>query len=134
MIPMTLWKKLALTLVFIWFMAGGIAHFTHPAFFVAIVPPYLSYPLELVYVSGVFEILGAVGILSPQLRHWAGRGLILLVISVTPANIHMWLHPELFPDIPHALLSLRLLVQIALIACIWWSTRRPAGFPGTRSA
>lgn len=117
------WKYLGLAIVFLWFMGGGITHFTGPDFFVSIVPPYLGYPLALVYISGVFEILGAIGILIPRTRQWAGNGLILLVICVTPANIHMWMNPQLFPDVPELLLSVRLVVQVLLLWCIWWSTR-----------
>ncbi len=116
-------KNLGLALVFAFFMFGGIGHFNNPEFFVAIMPPYLGYHLEIVYISGGFEILGAIGILVPKLRQWAGNGLLLLVVCVTPANIHMWMHPELFPEVPETLLSVRLVVQVLLLMLIWWSTR-----------
>jgi len=119
-------KNMGLVLIFLWFMIGGIAHFTSTDFFVAIMPPYIGFHREIVYISGVFEILGAIGILIPALRQWAGNGLLLLVVCVSPANIHMWLHPELFPDVPPAFLSIRLVVQVALLALIWWCTRMPA--------
>ena len=117
------WKNAGLAIVFAWFMGGGITHFTNPDFFVAIMPPWIGWHLEIVYISGVFEILGAIGILIPALRQWAGYGLLLLVVCVTPANVHMWLHPELFPDVPEAFLSVRLLVQVILLWVIWSSTR-----------
>jgi uncharacterized membrane protein len=120
------WKYPGLAIVFLWFMGGGIGHFTNAEFFVSIMPPYLGYHLELVYISGVFEILGAIGILIPKLRKLAGNALIVLVICVTPANIHMWMNPELFPDVSEALLSIRLVVQVLLLALIWWSTRPDA--------
>ena len=120
------WKRLGLAVVFLWFMGGGVSHFTKPDFFVAIMPSYIGWQLELVYISGVFEILGAIGILIPVLRQWAGNGLFLLVICVTPANVHMWLNPHLFPDVSELILSIRLVVQALLLALIWWSTRMPA--------
>ena len=123
---MPLAKKLGLAVVFLWFMVGGITHFTNPDFFVAIMPPWIGWHLEIVYISGVFEILGAIGILIPRLRQLAGNCLILLVIAVTPANIHMWLNPQLFPDVSEAFLSIRLVVQALLLWLIWWSTRREA--------
>ena len=123
------WKNLGLAIVFAWFMVGGITHFTNPQFFVSIMPPYIGYHLELVYISGVFEIIGALGILIPRLRQWAGNGLILLVILVSPANVHMWLNPDLFPDVPVAFLSIRLVIQLLLLALIWWSTRAIPGAP-----
>lgn len=118
-------KNLGLAFVFLWFMAGGIAHFTNADFFVAIMPPYVGYHLEIVYISGVFEILGAIGILVPALRQWAGNGLLLLVVLVSPANIHMWMNPDLFPDVSPVFLSARLVVQVLLLLLIWWCTRMP---------
>jgi uncharacterized membrane protein len=117
------WKNLGLTIVFAWFMGGGITHFTNPDFFVSIMPPWISWQLEIVYISGVFEILGAIGILIPVLRQWAGNGLLLLVACVTPANVHMWMNPELFPDVPEIMLSVRLVIQVILLWVIWASTR-----------
>jgi uncharacterized membrane protein len=86
-------------------------------------PPYIGWHLEIVYLSGVLEILGALGVLVPRTRLLAGNCLIILTLAVTPANIHMWMHPELFPDVSETALSLRLFVQILLLVCIWWSTR-----------
>ena len=116
-------KKITLGIVFMWFFGGGVGHFVISDFFVNIMPPYLPYHLEIVYISGVFEILGALGILLYATRQWAGNGLFLLTLAVTPANIHMWMHPELFPEVPEAFLSVRLVVQVVLLMGIWWSTR-----------
>ncbi|MFT7129111.1 MAG: putative membrane protein [Gammaproteobacteria bacterium] len=119
------WKYLGLAIVFLWFMGGGVQHFTNVEVFMSIMPPWLGWHLALVYISGVFEILGAIGILIPRLRQLSGNCLIALVICVTPVNVWMWLNPDLFPEISLALLSIRLVVQGLLLACIWWSTRMP---------
>ena len=55
----------------------------------AIVPPYLPYHLELVYISGVFEIVFGLMILIPKYRYWGSIGLILLLVAVFPANIYL---------------------------------------------
>jgi uncharacterized membrane protein len=114
-----------LAIVFAWFFFGGVSHFTNVEFFMAIMPPYVPYPLAAVYVSGVFEVLFAIGILIPATREWSGNLLMLLTLAVTPANVHMWLHPELFPDVSPTALSVRLVVQVLLFVLIWWSTRTP---------
>ena len=119
-------KNIGLAIVFLFFMLGGITHFTDPNFYVSIMPPYVGYHLTIVYISGVLEILGAIGILIPALRQMSGNGLVLLVVCVSPANIHMWMHPELFPDVPKAFLTVRLVVQALLLMLIWWSTRTPS--------
>jgi len=114
-----------LAIVFLWFFGGGIAHFTETDFFVSIVPPWVPYPLEVVYLSGVIEIVLALMILWPAIRPAAGWGLILLTLAVTPANVHMWLNPEQFPDVSETALTVRLVVQVFLLMLIWWSTRIP---------
>ncbi len=120
---MSKYKLAGLAFVFLWFFGGGIGHFVATGFFVSIVPPYIPWPLAAVYVSGVFELLGAFGLISPATRPWAGMGLLLLILCVSPANIYMWQHPELFPKFPPALLGIRLVIQVLLIAVVWWSTR-----------
>jgi len=120
---MSKYKLAGLVFVFLWFFGGGIGHFVVTDFFAGIVPPYIPWPLAAVYVSGVFELLGAFGLISPATRPWAGWGLLLLIVCVSPANIYMWQHPELFPKFPPALLGIRLVIQVLLIAVVWWSTR-----------
>lgn len=118
-------RYLGLAIVFAFFMAGGIAHFRIPETFVAIMPPYVPFHLEIVYLTGVMEIAGALALLWTGSRYWAGNFLFVFTIAVTPANIHMWLHPELFPDIEPAMLSIRLVLQVVLLVIIWYSTRVP---------
>jgi len=119
-------KKAALALVFLWFSIGGVGHFLAPEFFLKIIPPGLPFRLEAVYVSGFFELLGAAGLLATTWRRQAGLGLIALTVAVTPANVYMWANPGLFPAIPEVLLALRLVLQVLLLATIWWATQRPA--------
>jgi len=103
------------------FATAGTAHFVWPGAFVRIVPPYLPAPRTLVYVSGAAELLGAVGVLVPSLRPYAGWGLILLLLAVFPANVHMALHPADFERVPAWALYLRLPLQFVLIGWIYWA-------------
>jgi uncharacterized membrane protein len=84
-------------------------------------PPYLPLHREAVYISGVFEIMGAVGLMFAATRRMAGLGLFVLTVLVTPANVQMWLHPEQFPAFAPALLFWRLPAQAALLLAIWFS-------------
>ncbi|MCH7577551.1 MAG: DoxX family protein [Chloroflexi bacterium] len=93
-------RRFALLALSAFFVVAGANHFVKPDFYLGIMPPYLPAHLELVYVSGFFEILGGTAVLVPSVRGRAGWGLILLLLAIYPANIHMALHPELFPDIP----------------------------------
>lgn len=120
------YRRTGLIIVFIWFAAGGIAHFLIPEFFLKIVPPALPLRMEAVYVSGFFELLGALLLLCPRWRRLAGLGLMALTLAVTPANVYMWTHSHLFPQVPEMLLGLRLVLQLVLIATIWWVTQPAA--------
>lgn len=120
-------RRLGLGLVFIWFLLGGIAHFAFTPAFMRIVPPGLPGAHAAVLLSGACELLGAFALLSRPWRPAAGIGLALLTVAVTPANVYMWRHAELFPTIAPLWLLLRLPLQGLLLICILWSTRAPAG-------
>jgi uncharacterized membrane protein len=108
------------------FVFAGILHFVDAEFFVKIVPPYIPWPLAMVYVSGVFEALLGVLLLIPKYTTAAAWGLIALLIAVFPANLHMTIHADEFPDFSPILLWIRLPLQAALIAWAYWFTRNPA--------
>jgi len=112
---------LALSVVFLWFLIGGIAHFAATRLEMSIVPPYVPWPRLTVLVTGVLELLGAAGLLFPTWRRAAGWGLFLLTILVTPANIYMLQRPDLF-TVPYWVLLARLPVQIGLLALIVWGS------------
>lgn len=116
--------------VFLWFLLGGIAHFAFTDFEVRMVPAWFPWPLLAVWVSGVLELIGAAGLPFGRTRRAAGIGLFAVTVLVTPAHIHMLQHPQLF-DVPYWVLVLRLPLQIALLALIWWSTFRESGRAGT---
>jgi uncharacterized membrane protein len=116
-------RLLGLGFVFLWFLIGGIAHFAATSTEMRIVPPYVPWPHATVLISGWFELLGAAGLLFAFARRAAGAGLFALTLAVTPAHIYMLQRPELF-HVPYWLLVLRLPLQAALLALIWWSAIR----------
>lgn len=119
---MNFWRRIALTLLAVFFIAAGLNHFLHPTFYVRIVPPWLPAHALFVQISGVCEILGGIGVLIPSLRRYAAIGLIALLIAVFPANVQMAQHPELYADIGGApLFYIRLPLQIVIIAWVWWA-------------
>lgn len=122
-LPGRLSKRLALVGLSLFFVVAGVNHFVNPNFYVQIMPPYLPAHLELVYLSGVLEILGGVAVLVPGIRTTAGWGLVLLLVAIFPANLHMALNPDLFPDMSPAALYARLPFQALFIAWAYWATR-----------
>lgn len=129
-LPESTARSAVLILVGVFFCLMGATHFTSTELFVPTVPPYLPEPVLLVQLSGVFEILGGLGVLLPRTRRLAGYGLLALLAAVYPANIHMALHPEQFPDIPAAALYGRLPFQFLFAAAVWYgacSSRAQSG-------
>ncbi len=116
-------RTISVTLIGVLFVLAGINHFVQPDVYTKIMPPYLPAHLALVYVSGFFEILGGVGVLVKKLRRLAGWGLIALMIAVFPSNIHMLFNAADFPTIPYWALLVRLPLQLALMAWVWWAIK-----------
>ena len=120
---MSAFKTLSRGLLGVLFIAAGINHFWHTAFYLTMMPPYLPQPLALVYLSGAFEMaLGAL-VLFERWQVLAGWGLIALCVAVFPANLHMALSPELFSQFKPVNLWLRLPLQALAIAWAYWYTR-----------
>ena len=78
------------------FILVGIEHFREPQKFVDIVPKYMPFALFLVYLTGVMEIVGGLGIIYPETREITGRLMVLFLIAIYPANFNMWIN-----DIPY---------------------------------
>ena len=72
------------------FALTGVAHFVQPLRndMIAIVPPRLPAPALLVTITGVLELLGAVGLLIPATRVAAAMCLFLLMVAMFPANVY----------------------------------------------
>lgn len=103
---------------------AGVMHFVAPKPFVQIVPAWLPAPLLLVYISGFFEILGAIGLLIPFTRRAAAWGLVALLIAVFPANINMAVNQLPLGETVYPIGNwVRLPLQFVLIAWAYWMTR-----------
>ena len=120
---MVLFRKFSCYLLALLFIGAGIAHFVSPEKFVRIVPPYLPAPLLLVYISGIAEVAGGLGLMLPATRRLAGWGLIVLLLAVFPANIYMLQAHGAGLPVPLWALWLRLPLQLALIVWIWWVSK-----------
>lgn len=112
-------KLLSKYLLGFWFALAGLNHFIHPGFYLRMMPPLLPWHLFLVYLSGFFEIALGLLVFVSRYRRIAAWGLIALLVAVFPANVHMALNPQLFPDIPPAALWFRLPLQALLIAWVY---------------
>ena len=118
----TIAKLILIIISSIFYTIVGIKHFINPEFFLSIVPPYLPYHLELVYISGFFEILFGIMILFPRYRFYGSIGLILLLLAVFPANIYLAQSKEAQVAIgaSQQIATWRLPIQGLLIFVAYW--------------
>ncbi|MCE7063737.1 DoxX family protein [Dyadobacter sp. CY326] len=113
-------KDIGLYIMAILYVFTGTLHFLRPKAFLQIMPPYLPWHSQLVFLSGLCEVGFALLLLFPATRSTGAWLIILLLIAVFPANIQMAIdfyqkhNPYLW------LALLRLPLQFALI---WWAWR-----------
>lgn len=104
----------------------GIKHFVDIEYFVSIVPNYISWKKEAVFISGFFEILLGILLLFHKTRKIAAWGIIMLLIAVFPANIYLYVS-----EIPRDILNIskidaliRMPFQIPLIIISYWHSKK----------
>ncbi|MEV4542285.1 DoxX family protein [Micromonospora echinaurantiaca] len=90
---------------------------------VRMVPPAVPFPSAAVYLTGVLELLGALGLVIPRTRRAAGYCLALLFVVMLPANIYAATADVPFADEPASPLWQRIPEQILYIAVALWATR-----------
>lgn len=121
------WSRRLFLLVAV-FLLAGISHFVVTDSFERIVPAWVPDPRLMVYITGVAEMAGAVGLLMPSVRVYAGYGLIALLVAVFPANINML---QLARESNAAaayqfILWMRLPLQPLLVWMVWQAAVRPS--------
>jgi len=118
-------KIAGLCLVFLWFFLGGAAHFLFTDNFASVVPSYIPYAREVVLITGICEIVGALALFSKRLRSWSGLALMAFTVCVTPVHIEMLADTVRYVAIGAPLLWGRLIFQPILVWIIWMATKAP---------
>ena len=91
-------------LMFAFYLVAGLLHLVVPGGFVLIVPNFVPWPETTIFITGILEIAGAMGLLIKRFRYAAGIGLAAYAICVFPANIN------------HALSG----IQVGGLPTGWW--------------
>ena len=124
-------KKAGLVLLIIGYLTAGLNHFRIPAFYIAIIPPYLPHPEIINIIAGCCEIGFAVLLIFAKTREFAAWGIVFMLIAFIPV------HMEMVRNVPYRLNGstvspiiawIRLLViQPLLIWWAWWYTDGKSG-------
>ena len=119
------WRDAGRASMAIVFAFAGAAHFAplkHDL--LAMIPPPVPREMWLIYLTGVLEIAGALGLLIPAVRRAAAICLIAFLLAVLPANIYAALNDiPLLGQPPMPLLE-RIPLQFFWIAVLWWTAVR----------
>jgi uncharacterized membrane protein len=131
------WRNAGLGALAIMFLVTSTAHFSGMKHdLAAMMPEPLPDGLWVIYLTGVFEIAGAVGLLIPRTRRLVGICLVLLLIAMFPANVNAALNGIPLGGEAPTPLWLRTPMQILFIAMVWWTAikeyPKEAGRPHTR--
>ena len=110
------------TVLGLFFVNVGIAHFTDTKWFEPIVPEVLGDPTFWVLITGIMEIGLGLGLVIPMTRRYSAMLMAMFLVAVYWANLNMWIYDipiddNTFEPIWHIL---RLIGQLLMIAVALW--------------
>ena len=104
----------------LFFTFSAIGHFIRTEGMAEMLPPSVPFRIELIYITGILELLGAIGVWIPRLTKLTGFLLILMLIGLLPANIYSAINRVEFGG--HGAGPAYLLVRIPFqLFAIWWT-------------
>jgi uncharacterized membrane protein len=108
-------------------LASGVLHFTRTELMASMIPPFFPDHPQLVVLTGVFELAGAIGLLLPPLTRVASACLAVLMIVIFPANVFAAGQTVGGLHMPSARIRLAMQVVYILLVLIagWGIPRRP---------
>ncbi len=130
------WRVAARGALVVMFVFTGASHFTGMKHdFAAMIPAPLPNDLWVIYLTGLFEIAGAVGLLIPRTRKLAGICLVLLLVALFPANVYAALSEIPLRGEAATPLWIRAPMQLLYIGMVWWTSikARPKGVEPPRA-
>ena len=123
--PLRDWAAATRVGLAVMFCFTAIAHFNSMrADMIRMVPPAVPNPEFMVTLTGICEILGAIGLLLPRTRRLAAFALIVFLLAVLPANIHAARAGVPLRGAPPTPLIPRIALQVCFIALVWWTGGR----------
>ena len=116
------WQASARCALAVMFVFTGIAHFTRVKHEMArMVPRVFVRPMLMVYLTGVCELAGAIGLIEPRTRAAASVALIVMMIAMFPANIKAAREGLTIGGKLATPLWLRTPMQVLFIGLLWWA-------------
>jgi uncharacterized membrane protein len=118
--PLTSWGAVGRTSSSVMLLFTGSSHFSSMKDdFVAMLPEPVPKDVRIIYLTGLTEIAGAIGLLIPNTRRAAGMALVVQLAAMFPANVNAALQGIPLRGKPPTALWLRAPMQLLYIAVIW---------------
>ncbi len=113
------WGRILLVVAY---FGAGINHFVNPEFYIPLIPDYFPNKPLINWLSGVAEVLGAIGVLIPVTRRIAVWGLIAMLLAFIPAHVYFI---QLGGCVPGGLCTPMWVAWVRLVVIhpllIWWA-------------
>lgn len=91
-------KKISLYLMAGFYAYAGANHFINPDFYLPLIPDYLPFPEVINILSGVLEILAALGLLFWKTRKLAANFILVLLVLFVPSHVYFIQIGSCVPD------------------------------------
>lgn len=100
-------------------LTTGIAHFTSTGPMVAMMPDIFPWKKEIVYLTGVLELLAAGGVLWEKTARITGGMLIVFFVAIIPANISGAMNSVQFGGMADGPVYLFFRIPLQLLFIVW---------------
>lgn len=97
------------------YVFAGVFHFIKPKLYLRIMPRYLPKQKQLVYISGLTEIILGIALCFSVSKNWAIYGIIIMLFSFLMVHVYMLTEEKAAVGLPKWILYLRLLLQFGLM-------------------
>lgn len=118
-------RRLSLYAQVIIYTLAGINHFWHPQFYTEVLPSYVPYGHEVVYISGAVEIGLAMLLIPTRTRNAAAWVIIAMLAVYLLVHVQMVIDFIQQPDKPLWIAIVRVPLQFVLMLWAGTLTRRP---------
>lgn len=110
------------------YLIAGIYHFINPQFYTSILPNWFPLQSEAVFVSGIAEIVLALGLLHPKTQKASAFLItVMLVVFLFLVHIPMLFNFQGFNDTVWWIAVVRIPIQFVLIAWSWYFVKNRVG-------
>lgn len=105
----------------------ALGHFMFARGMSMMVPDFIPFKIEMVYLTGIIEIAAAIGLQLPKLRLLTAWLLILFFVLILPSNVkaameHIDMYKANYQGTGAAYLWFRIPLQLFFIAWVYFST------------